>query len=93
MEETIGYEALFSAEEWDAIGSGEWSGPDDWGSPKEEEPVKHSVSVEVVDDGYELSCDACDFYDHVSDVTEADALKRLHEAFIATLVEKWTVTI
>ena len=92
MEETIGYEALFSAEEWDGIRSGEWSGPDDWGSSKEGEPTKHRVSVTVVADGYELDCDGCDFCDHVSDVTEADGLKRLHEAFVATLVEKWTVT-
>ena len=55
MEETIGYEALFSPEEWYSIMSGEWSGPDDWGSPKEgTSETKHSVTVTVVHDGYVL---------------------------------------
>jgi len=46
VEETIGYEALFSAEEWDGIRSGDWSEvpSDDWGSSKEgESKAKHSV--------------------------------------------------
>jgi hypothetical protein len=39
VEETIGYEALFSPEEWDVIQSGDWSDvPDEWASPKEEGP-------------------------------------------------------
>ena len=51
----IGYEALFSPEEWYSIMSGEWSGPDDWGSPKEgTSETKHSVTVTVVHDGYVL---------------------------------------
>ena len=27
MEETIGYEALFSGEEWNSLELGDWSGP------------------------------------------------------------------
>ena len=41
----------------------------------------------VVDDGYELTCSACDFWDHLSGVRDAANLKRLHEEFVATLVE------
>jgi hypothetical protein len=41
----------------------------------------HKVSVEVVSDGYQLECDACDFADHLSDVIDADNLKHLHETF------------
>ncbi len=100
MEETIGYEALFSAEEWDAIRSGEWSGPDDWGSSKEGEPNKHSVFVanppgtyEGNEERFELECDVCDYIGAADTAEEARAIARLHEAFVATLVEKWTVTI
>ncbi len=52
---------------------------------------QHSVSIRDVDDGYELTCDSCNLYEHVSDVSDADNLKRLHEAFVATLVASWAV--
>ena len=98
MEETIGYEALFSAEEWDSLMSGDWSGPDDWGSPKEESQ-KHSVFIsnppgtyEGNEVRYELECDVCDYLGAADTAEQAQAVARLHEAFVATLVEKWTVT-
>ena len=100
MEETIGYEALFSAEEWDAIRSGDWSDvpADDWGSSKEGEPKKHSVFVanppgtyEGNEERYELECDVCDYIGAADTADEAQAIARLHEAFVATLVEKWSV--
>jgi hypothetical protein len=48
VEETIGYEALFSPEEWAAIQSGDWSGvPDEWGSPNDESPSRVRVRVRV----------------------------------------------
>ena len=102
MEETIGYEALFSAEEWDAIRSGDWSDvpADDWGSSKEGEPERnHSVFVanppgtyEGNEERYELECDVCDYIGAADTSEEAQVIARLHEAFVATLVEKWTVT-
>ena len=101
MEETIGYEALFSAEEWDALMSGDWSElpEEDWGSPKEGEPKKHSVFIgnppgqyEGNEERYELECDVCDYIGAADTAEEAQAIARLHEAFVATLVEKWTVT-
>jgi hypothetical protein len=98
VEETIGYEALFSAEEWDSIMSGDWSDPDDSGS-SEGEPSKHSVFVanppgtyEGNEDRYELECDVCDYIGAADTAEQAQAIARLHEAFVATLVEKWTVT-
>lgn len=99
MEETIGYEALFSADEWDSIMSGEWSGPDDWGSPKEgTSETKHSVFVanppgtyEGNEERFELECDVCDYIGAADSSEEAHAIARLHEAFVATLVEKWSV--
>jgi hypothetical protein len=99
VEETIGYGALFSAKEWDSIMSGEWSGSDDWGFPKEGEPKKHSVFIgnppgqhEGNEERYELECDVCDYIGEADAAEEAQAIARLHEAFVATLVEKWTVT-
>jgi hypothetical protein len=100
MEETIGYEALFSAEEWDAIRSGDWSDvPEDWGSPKEESPAsKHTVFVgyppgqyEGNEDRFELECDVCDYIGAADTLEEGQAIARLHEEFVATLVEKWSV--
>lgn len=98
MEETIGYEALFSPEEWDSIMSGEWAPPDDWDSPKEAESRKHSVFVgnppgqfEGNEERFELECDVCDYIGAADTSEEAQAIARLHEAFVATLVEKWSV--
>lgn len=95
MEETIGYEALFSAEEWAEID------PGSWGSPPDGDPgTGHTVFVgyppgqyEGDDERYELECDVCDYIGAAETAEEAQAIARLHEAFVATLVEKWTVTI
>lgn len=80
MEGTIGYEALFSSEEWESLDIVDLE-PDGGGD------VKHTVTVMAVDDGYELGCDQGDFFDHVSDVRCAANLKRLHEEFEAVVVE------
>ncbi len=96
MEETIGYEALFSSEEWDAIdidsfGTAEWEpggdgpeGPDpDWA---------HTTTLYEVSDGFEIECELCGVVGAVDGKTEGEAIARLHEAFVATLVEKFEVT-
>jgi hypothetical protein len=99
VEETIGYEALFCAEEWDAIRSGDWSEvpSDDWGSSKEgESKAKHSVFVasppgqyEGNEERFELECDVCDYIGAVDTMEEAQAIARLNEAFVATLAGAW----
>ena len=96
MEETIGYEALFSSEEWDAIRSGDWSEvPEgDWGSSKEGEPdTKHSVFIgyppgqyEGNEECFELECDVCDYIGAADSLDEAETQARLHEALKATEV-------
>jgi hypothetical protein len=80
VEETIDYEALFSAEEWDAICSGDWSEvpSDDWGSSKEGEPSpKYSVFIgnppgtyEGNEARYEVECDVCDYIGAVDTAEE-----------------------
>ena len=68
MEETIGYEALLSADEWDSLDIGEWT-----------------------DGTYLLECDVCEVVGSVDTLEEAQAIVRLHESFVATLVESWSV--
>ena len=98
MEETIGYEAFFSPEEWDAIDMGGWSdGPDD-GSPKGRPGSKHTVFIgyppgqyQGDEERYELECDVCDYIGAADTFEEARALVRLHKEFVATLVDNWSV--
>ncbi|MDQ3785196.1 MAG: hypothetical protein M3360_10065 [Actinomycetota bacterium] len=79
MEETIGYEALFSAEEWDSIDLGTWETP------------KHTVTVwyppgesDVTENSYELECDVCKLIGAAGTLEEAEAIARLHESLRAT---------
>lgn len=97
MEETIGYEALFSPEEWAGI---DFSDDEGSGGPPEGGPdaPKHTVTVlyppgDYVgnETRYELECDVCDHIGAAETLEEAQAIARLHEAFVATLVEKWSV--
>jgi hypothetical protein len=95
MEETIGYEALFSPEEWAELEESGWI----LSEAEVERPERsHRVSVayppgeyEGNEKRYELECDVCDYLGAGDSMEEAQAIARLHEAFIATLVEKWSV--
>ncbi len=78
MEETIGYEALFSAEEWDDLA--DWDEPDPVDGP-------HKVTVwyppgELAgnEERYELDCDVCGHIGAAQSLDEAEAQARLHEA-------------
>ena len=90
MEETIGYEALFSAEEWNSL---EFADEPD-GGPDE----GHSVTVwyppgEAAgnDESHELECERCGYIGAADGLDEAEALARLHESFVATLVDAWSL--
>jgi len=98
VEESIGYEELFSPEEWDSIVSDDWSGPDDGGSPKWDEPQEHKVFIgnppgqyEGNEERFELECDICEHIGGADTTEEAQAIAKLHEAFVAALVENWSV--
>ena len=75
MEETIGYEELFSAEEWDSL---DLADPDKqhtvtvWSKPGE-----HAGN----DDRHELECDVCGLIGAAEELEEAQAAARLHESF------------
>lgn len=82
MEDTIGYEALFSDEEWDSVDTTDWSDP----SPK------HTVTVwyppgesEVTESSYEIECDICKLIGGTDTLAEAETLARLHETLQATV--------
>ncbi len=85
MEETIGYEALFSAEEWESL-TGNRSG------------ASHAVTInyppgefEGNEDSYELDCDSCGYIGAVETLQCAQASARLHEEFVAVLVANYEV--
>ena len=104
MEETIGYEALFSSDEWDSIDLV----PDEdlevlfAAITPDGDTVEATHSCTVYDPPgeqvgneakFEIECERCGLVGASDDRTEAEAIQRLHEAFVATLVEKWTVTV
>jgi len=107
VEASIGYEALFSAREWGAIQTGDYTileeAEFEFGSVSpqgEKAEVTHEVAIynppgefEGNDSKFELECDVCGYIGAADTAEEAQAIARLHEAFVATLVEKWTVTI
>ena len=88
MEETIGYEALFSSDEWDAL-----EPPDDpEGGPGHRVTVWYPPGeVAGNDERHELECERCGYLGATEGLEEAEALARLHESFVATLVENWSV--
>ena len=87
MEETIGYEALFSSEEWNAL--------EDW-APDPDRPHKVTVwdppgEIEGSDDRYEVDCDVCGHISAEDSYFEADKLATLHEILRARPVQTRSV--
>ena len=85
MEETIGYEALFSPEEWDTLTG-------------HRDTTSHAVTInyppgefEGNETRYELDCDSCGHIGAVDTLANAEALARLHEEFVAVLVANYEV--
>jgi len=96
VEETIGYEALFSSEEWDSLDiapfdAAEWEPIGD--APEGPDPDEvHTTNLYEVADGFEIECELCGVVGTADGKTEGEAIARLHEAFVATLVESWSVS-
>ena len=87
MEETIGYEALFWSEEWDAL--------EDW-EPDPDQPHKVTVwyppgEFEGNDDRFEVDCDVCGHISAEDSYFEADKLATLHEILRAWPVQTRSV--
>ena len=85
MEGTIGYEALFSPEEWDSMTGNR-------------EAVGHEVTIsyppgelEGNEDLYELDCDSCGHIGALDTLECAEATARLHEEFVAVLVANFEI--
>ena len=101
MEETIGYEALFSPDEWDSIQFGDWSDPeevdlefDDTSPFGDSSEAEHFVRIHCQDRNdrgpLELECERCGDIGTADTDEQAQAIARLHESFVATLVGKWS---
>lgn len=62
MEDTIGYEAIFSTDEWYAIDFGSWDYDEfeDVAPDGELDDAPHAVTVyEVPGNGFEVECERC----------------------------------
>jgi hypothetical protein len=98
VEETIGYEDLFSPEEWEELPYGYWDADENSDASNDCAPkAEHRVTIVESgerDDGeecYELECDVCGPVGAAESSEDAAAITRLHESFVATLVESWSV--
>ncbi|MDQ3913763.1 MAG: hypothetical protein M3285_02985 [Actinomycetota bacterium] len=92
MEDTIGYDSLFSPEQWDAIERADWSA-----FPADEEfgpgARRHVARVfgppgqhQGDEERFDVECDSCGHVGAGGDEQEADAIALLHEALGAVVV-------
>jgi hypothetical protein len=103
VEETIGYEALFSAEEWDAIQTGDYSLLDEeveieFGASPDGDHVPYEVTIYDPpgqyagnENRFEIECESCGEVGTADDRELASRIKRLHESLAAKLVDTWSV--
>ncbi len=91
MEETIGYEALFSSEEWNLLDTVDWE-PEGDGPEGPDPDAVHTTALYEVKEGFEIECELCGTVGTANGEIEAQAIARLHEAFVATLVKTFEVT-
>ena len=96
MEETIGYEALFTSEEWDAIQSNTYydvmaeEAELEFGSVSPQgDPIgtKHDVNTYKTDRGYEIECELCGNVGLADDEALAQVLTNFHETLQAMVTE------
>ena len=87
MEETIGYEALFSSEEWDSLDIAEWEPIGD--GPEGPDPdAEHTTNLYAVAEGVEVECELCGSVGTFDTETQARVVALLHEEVAATMVER-----
>jgi hypothetical protein len=99
VEETIGYEALFSAEEWDATQTGDYSLLDEeveleFGASPDGDHGSHEVVIYDPpgqyagnDKRFEIECERCGEIGTADDRELAGLIKRLHESLAARVIE------
>lgn len=87
MEETIGYEALFSSDEWDSLDIAEWDPIGD--GPEGPDPdAEHTTNLYPVAEGVEVECELCGSVGTFGTEAQARVVALLHEEVAATLVER-----
>ena len=91
MEETIGYEALFSTEEWGSLESDEWALADEDFELQAAGPeAKHEVRIYETKTGFDVECELCGSVGSAGDESMAQVLGRFHETLRAMVVEEVT---
>jgi hypothetical protein len=102
-EDVSSYEELFDPEDWAAMffgasepSAGDWG--QEGGEPYDPGGAKHDVTIcdppgqyQGNEDRFALECNICESIGAADTMEEAEAIARLHEAFVATLVEQWSV--
>ncbi len=98
LEDVASYREFFTAEEWDEMEASGWVLKEGWDDPSTRPQQSHRVFIgfppgehEGNQDRFELECDVCGHVGAAETIDEAQAIARLHEAFVARLVENWSV--
>jgi hypothetical protein len=102
VEETIGYEAFFSPDEWEAIETGDYSAFEEGAELEFSEVApdgtraqsSHGVTIYYPpgqyagnEHAYEIECEACGDVGVADTLEQAQAIARLHEEFVAVVVD------
>jgi len=91
VEETIGYEALFSTEEWGSLESDEWALADEDFELQAADPeARHEVRIYETKDGFDVECELCGSVGSADDEAMAQVFQRFHETLQAMVVEEVT---
>jgi hypothetical protein len=92
VEETIGYESLFSAEDWSSLQNDEWALADEDFELQAADPdTKHEVRIYETKTGFDVECELCGSVGSADDESMAQVLGRFHETLQAMVVQAMVV--
>ena len=88
MEETIGYESLFSAEDWSSFQTDEWVLAGEAFELQGTDPeARHEVRIYETKTGFDVECELCGSVGSADDESMAQVVQRFHETLQAMVVE------
>lgn len=83
---------------WGGLGDDDGDEPPEGGGGSASVGAGHDVTIypppgehEGNEDRYELGCARCDYLGSADTFADAEAIARLHEGFVAVLVDRWEV--
>lgn len=100
LEDVMSHDDLLYVEEWDwgGLSDDDGEGPPDGGGGSASVGAGHDVTIypppgehEGNEDRYELGCARCEYLGSADTFADAEAIARLHEGFVALLVDRWEV--